>query len=79
LECKYKGTFINFRNLFLEKKKNFFKIVGAPPSTIPSHQQRQDYYRDVNQSLPRQPQNPMSPTFYHETPDPRTGLNSCIK
>jgi hypothetical protein len=34
------------------------------------HQQRQDYYRDVN---PRQTQKPMSSTPYNDTLDPRTG------
>jgi hypothetical protein len=54
-------------------------MVGPPSSTNPIHQQRQDYYRDVNQSHPRHLQKNMSPTPYNETPDPRTGLNSCMK
>ncbi|CAF1041761.1 unnamed protein product [Rotaria sp. Silwood1] len=52
------------------------KIVGSPSSTNPMYQQRQDYYRDVNQLQPYHPQKNMMPaTLYNETPDLRTGLS----
>ncbi|CAF2986338.1 unnamed protein product [Rotaria sp. Silwood2] len=51
------------------------KNVGSSSSTIPMHQQRQDYYRDVNQLQPHHPQKAMPTTLYNETPDLRTGLS----
>ncbi|CAF0784947.1 unnamed protein product [Rotaria sordida] len=51
------------------------KPFGSPSSTIPMHQQSQDYYRDVNQLQSHHPHKTTPATPYNETSDSHTGVS----
>jgi len=50
------------------------KIMGSPSSTLSSHPQRQDYYRDMNPTQSNYIPRTTMPSTYNEASDPRTGV-----